>query len=211
VSLGEWPKCRGGPREGREFAAQRPRGGRLVRPGKFLSRRGWRPHLRDPAITETCREWNVRDPREEETGGVSARAHSPAAAVDAATRWKPSKPRATGDLGRHRPTGPIGLCRSAALIKTERCASAGMQRDHGSAHRTPTWVGRCDPHSAFSMPVGAGLTFIRCVAAQLGARWSLATSSRAHAKAGQNKRHGTAEQQLLTWDRVTTPRPPKRT
>jgi hypothetical protein len=149
--------------------------------------------------------------REEETEGVSARAHSPAAAVDAASRWKPSKPRATGDLGRHRPTGPIGLCRSAALIKTERCASAGMQRDHGSAHRTPTWVGRCDLHSAFSMPVGAGLTFIRCVAAQLGARWSLATSSRAHAKAGQNKRHGTAEQQLLTWDRVTTPRPPKRT
>jgi hypothetical protein len=45
---------------GREFAAQRPRGGRLVRPGKFLPCSGWRRHLRNPAISETCREGTSR-------------------------------------------------------------------------------------------------------------------------------------------------------
>jgi hypothetical protein len=36
--------------------APRPRGGRLVRPGKFFRRRGWRRRLRDLALTETCRD-----------------------------------------------------------------------------------------------------------------------------------------------------------
>jgi hypothetical protein len=35
--------------------APRPRGGWLVRPGKFFRRRGWRRLLRDLALRETCR------------------------------------------------------------------------------------------------------------------------------------------------------------
>src|SRR4029077_6893405 len=45
--------------EAGEFGAAltpRPRGGRLVRPGKLFRRRGWRRRLRDLALGETCRD-----------------------------------------------------------------------------------------------------------------------------------------------------------
>jgi hypothetical protein len=68
------------------------------------------------------REGNVQGP-----GGREQQAHPPdhfhpAAAAKPGTRWKPSKPRATGDFGGHRSTAPISLCRSAAVIETERCS-----------------------------------------------------------------------------------------
>ena len=46
ASLGERPERSGGPRRGGNLERSGPRGGRPVRPGKFLSRRGWGRRLR---------------------------------------------------------------------------------------------------------------------------------------------------------------------
>jgi hypothetical protein len=61
--------------EAGEFGAAltpRPRGGRLVRPGKLFRRRGWRRRLRDLALGETCRDGLAYT-----TKGTDHLAHSP--------------------------------------------------------------------------------------------------------------------------------------
>jgi hypothetical protein len=137
--------------EGREFAAQRPRGGRLVRPGKFLSCRGWRRRLRDPAITETCRGGLAGSHEEASTGHPLEVLHLSTAAPN---RAQPSKLRTAASFGdtRRRQAMPI----RAPLSKPELRADGANQRDREISSIAPSAHQAERPLSARSGDLGQG-------------------------------------------------------
>jgi hypothetical protein len=79
--------------EAGKFAAQRPRGGRLVRPGKFFRRRGWKRRRRALAVQRDTQGMGLGENRRRET------------MADCTRKLKPASIGGVGEFTDPRPTG----------------------------------------------------------------------------------------------------------